>query len=117
MAYEMLQAVIGAAVIDSEFRKALMNGSRRLVVENFDLTHEEVNAVMSIRADTLEQFAEQLDQWIMEQQNQIEPPTLDLPAPPHVARKKSRAHEKSARLRTKTDLHTLVISHSSSRAC
>ena len=117
MAYEILQAVIGAAVIDSAFRKALMNGSRRRVLEDFDLSHEEVDAVLSIRADTLEEFAGQLDRWIMEKQNQIEPPTLDLPVSSHVAKKKSRVHEKSAQLKTNADLRTLVISQSSSRAC
>lgn len=79
MAYESLQAVVGTAVIDSGFRKALLNGSRRRVISTFDLSPKEIDAVMSIRADSLEQFAGQLDQWITRAQGKIEPPTLSLP--------------------------------------
>ena len=79
MAYESLQAVVGTAVIDSSFRKALLNGSRRRVIATFDLTHEEVDVVMGIRADSLEQFAGELDQWISRAQGRCDPPVLRLP--------------------------------------
>jgi len=79
MAYESLQAVVGTAVIDSGFRKALLNGSRRRVISAFNLTHEEVDAVMGIRADSLEQFAGQLDQWICRAQGRAESPIPTLP--------------------------------------
>jgi hypothetical protein len=80
MAYESLQAVIGTAVIDSTFRQDLLNGSRHRVIANFDLTREEVDAVMGIRADSLEQFAGQLDRWIATAQGRSEPPALTLPS-------------------------------------
>ncbi len=80
MPYESLQIVIGTAVIDPSFRKALLNGSRGSAIQNFGLTQEEIDALMAIRADTLEQFAGQLDRWISEKQNQIEPPILNLPS-------------------------------------
>ncbi|MBM3128283.1 MAG: hypothetical protein FJ009_06535 [Chloroflexi bacterium] len=76
MLHESLQAVIGTAVIDSEFRKALLNGSRQRVIQPFNLSREEFDAVMRVRADTLEQFAGQLDQWILETQGKREPPAL-----------------------------------------
>lgn len=79
MAFESLQAVVATAVIDSEFQRALLNGSRRRVVSDFGLTSEEMNAIMSIRAATLEQFAGQLDQWIMQKLHRVEPPELALP--------------------------------------
>ncbi|MBI5030177.1 MAG: hypothetical protein HZB51_06595 [Chloroflexi bacterium] len=79
MAYESLQAVIGTAVIDSLFRKALLNGSRSRVIQPFNLTMEETSAVMAIRADSLEQFAGQLDQWIKRSQGKLEAPQLALP--------------------------------------
>ncbi len=79
MAYKSLQAVIGTAVIDAGFRKALLNGSRQRVIQSFDLTREETAAVMAIRADSLEQFAGQLDQWITQAQGRVEVPTLTLP--------------------------------------
>jgi hypothetical protein len=88
MAYESLQAVIGTAVIDPVFRKALLNGSRRRVLSTFRLTHEEIDAVMKIRADSLEQFASELDQWITAAQGKPNPPVLRLPilrtSPPRV---------------------------------
>ena len=79
MAYESLQAVIGTAVVDSAFRKALLNGSRSRVIQPFNLSKEETSAVMAIRADSLEQFAKQLDQWIMVWQGKHEAPQLILP--------------------------------------
>ncbi len=79
MAYESLQAVVGTAVIDSGFRRALLNGSPRHVISTFNLSPKEIDAVMSIRADSLEQFAGQLDQWISRAQGSTDPPTLSLP--------------------------------------
>lgn len=79
MAYESLQALVGTAVIDPGFRTALLNGTRRSALESFDLTIEEMNAVLAIRAETLAQFASQLHQWILKQQQQVEPPALPLP--------------------------------------
>lgn len=76
MAYQGLQAVVGTAVIDSRFRKALFNGSRRHVISGFNLTHEEVDAVMQIHADSLEQFAGQLDRWIARSQGRLDPSAL-----------------------------------------
>jgi hypothetical protein len=76
MLHESLQAVIGTAVIDTEFRKALLNGSRQRIIQRFNLSREELDAVMRVRADSLEQFAGQLDQWISHAQGKMEPPTL-----------------------------------------
>jgi hypothetical protein len=86
MAFESLQAVVGTAVIDLSFRKALLNGSRRRVIATFDLTHEEIDAVMGIRADSLEQFAGELDQWISRAQGRCDPPALTLPSHSHHVR-------------------------------
>lgn len=77
MSYHSLQAVIGSAVVDSEFRKGLLNGSRLRIISNFNLTPEETNAVMGIRAETLEHFAGQLDRWMTTQAGgKAEPPSL-----------------------------------------
>lgn len=78
MSYESLQAVVGNAVIDPEFRKGLLNGSRLRLISNFNLSPAEVEAVMAIHADTLEIFARQLDQWISRVQGNAELPTLPL---------------------------------------
>jgi hypothetical protein len=76
MQHEVLQAVIGTAVIDPRFRKALLNGSRRRILAPFELSREEFDAVMAVRADSLEQFASQLDDWLCKTQNVIDPPSL-----------------------------------------
>ncbi len=81
MAYESLQAVIGTAVIDSAFCNSLLNGSRHRAIAGFNLTREEQDAVMGIRADSLEQFAGQLDRWISNALGRREPPALTLPSP------------------------------------
>jgi hypothetical protein len=57
MPAQSLQAIIGTALTDQDFRKALLNGSRRRVLQSFALTGDEVETIMSIRADSLEQFA------------------------------------------------------------
>ena len=98
MAYESLQALIGTAVVDPDFRKALLNGSRSHAVKSLALSHEELDAVMAIRAETLEQFAGQLDQWIMKKRNQIEPPALILPIRARPSRKKVESLKESARV-------------------
>lgn len=79
MQHEALQAVIATAVIDSDFCKSLLNGSRQHVIQSFNLTSEETAAVMAIRADSLEQFAGQLDQWISRALGKPELPRLVLP--------------------------------------
>ncbi len=80
MAYESLQAVVGTAVVDPSFRNELLNGSRRHVISGFNLTHEEEDAVMRIRADSFEAFAGQLDRWINQAKGQMEVGSLALPA-------------------------------------
>jgi hypothetical protein len=66
VSHEALQAVVGTALIDKEFRLAMLNGSRAAVIKQFDLSPDEREAIMSIEASTLEQFAWQLHNWIME---------------------------------------------------
>lgn len=93
MAFEALQAVIGTAVIDSGFRKALLDGSRQRVISNFGLSSEEVDVVMGIRAESLEQFAGQVDQWISRAQGRSRLPTL----PPSLQRRAGSYERPSAR--------------------
>lgn len=80
MAFESLQAVVGTAVVDQNFRRALLNGPRRRVISSFNLTNEEEDAVMRIRADSFEAFAGQLDRWISQAKGQTEACSLPLPA-------------------------------------
>jgi hypothetical protein len=68
VSHEALQAIVGTALIDKEFRQAMLNGSRDRAIEQFELSPDEREVVMSIEAGTLEQFAWQLHNWIMERQ-------------------------------------------------
>ena len=76
MSFESFQSVIGNAVIDTEFRKGLLNGKRRYILSNFNLSPQEVEFAMKIRASSLEDFAGQLDSWIAHELGTIEPPSL-----------------------------------------
>ncbi len=116
MAFEMLQAVVGTALIDSDFRRAILNGSRRSAIERFDLSHVETAAVMSIQAETLEQFARQLDQWIMKQENRLEPPALNLPPLMPVSPRESKAQMAAAPLDKESRLRALAAASSLGRA-
>jgi hypothetical protein len=60
-----LQSLIGAALTDTNFRLALLNGSRQRVLQGFPLSPEEIQTLMAIRADTLEQFASQAHQLLI----------------------------------------------------
>ncbi len=71
MAYAGLEEVVGHAIIDRSFRADLLNGSRARVLSRFNLTPEEQQALMSIRAESLESFAGQLAGWIDAQQLSI----------------------------------------------
>ncbi len=62
--HPVLEEVIGHAIIDSEFLAGLLDGKRARLISQFDLTPEEQQAVMSIRAESLESFARQLYGWI-----------------------------------------------------
>ena len=52
-----MDELIWTALTDSVFREDLLNGHRRELVAGFNLTEAEREAVLSVRADTLEAFA------------------------------------------------------------
>ena len=64
MAYAELEEVVGHAIIDRDFRADLLNGSRAQVLSRFNLSPEEKQALMNIRAESLESFAGQLAGWM-----------------------------------------------------
>lgn len=68
-----LQALIGTALTDSSFRKALLNGSRRQILSTFRLTQDEIEGIMKIQADSLEQFACALHQQFLASSDDLEP--------------------------------------------
>ena len=57
----------------------MLNGKRHSLISSFRLSPQEVEFVMTIRANSLEEFAGQLDGWIAKAQGAIEPPALPVP--------------------------------------
>jgi hypothetical protein len=64
MSVRQLNILVGKAVINREFRHALLNGQRREKVADFELTDEERDAVLAIRAETVQEFAQALERWL-----------------------------------------------------
>ncbi len=91
-----LQTLIGTALIDSSFRAALLNGSRRRILQSFDLSDEQVETIMAIRADSLEQLASEIHRRLIDAQD-LEPlPSLR-------ARTAHHAHTESSAMRNHFD--------------
>jgi hypothetical protein len=63
MANEVLQSIVGTALVDSAFRQNLLNKSPE-ALGRFDLTAEESVAITSVRARTFHGFANELQRWI-----------------------------------------------------
>ena len=86
MAAKSFQEIVGNALIDSDFRKALLNGSRRRILQTFDLTPDEFEALMAMRGDSLEQLASDMHTWLLHAQGQheINPPTILRHSPSHL---------------------------------
>jgi len=63
MSKEAVEAIIGKAVVDSEFREALFADPDEALT-GYDLTQEEVAALKAIDAETMESFAGTLDERI-----------------------------------------------------
>jgi hypothetical protein len=63
MSKEAVQAVIGKAVTESEFRELLFANPEE-ALEGYELTEEEMAALKAIDAETMESFAGDLDERI-----------------------------------------------------
>jgi hypothetical protein len=74
MSAQALQSLIGAALTDDNFRLGLLNGSRQHLLAGFPLTNEELQTVMSIRADSLEQFASEIHRRLITAEDESLPP-------------------------------------------
>lgn len=55
-----LNAIAAQALLDEDFKAALLNGKRREKLSAFELNEEEIQAVMSIEAMDLDQFIRRL---------------------------------------------------------
>jgi len=68
MSHESLQSIVGTAILDKQFLHDLLNSRREQAISRFELTPEERRVLRAIRAETIEQFAFQLDDWIVGQE-------------------------------------------------
>lgn len=55
-----LNAIAAQALLDEDFKSALLNGKRRERLNAFELNEEEIQAIMSIEAMDLDQFIRRL---------------------------------------------------------
>jgi hypothetical protein len=60
-----LNKLVGTAIIDEDFG-ALLLANPRATAQRFGLGTEELEAVASIHASTLSEFAQQLDEWMLQ---------------------------------------------------
>jgi hypothetical protein len=60
MSMEAVQAVIGRAVTDAEFRQKLIDNARE-ACQGYDLTDDEINSLEALDSNSLKQFAGTLD--------------------------------------------------------
>jgi len=69
MEHMALQILVGTALTDPQFCHDLLNGRRRTILSQFDLTEEERKAVLGVEAESIQDFAAQLCEWLKAQEN------------------------------------------------
>jgi hypothetical protein len=62
--YQALQTLLGTAMVDGQFCDLLLNGERQELLPKFKLTDEEHRFLLGIKADSLQDFAAVVDQWL-----------------------------------------------------
>lgn len=70
MTAKTLSTLIGTAVIDVDFRHALLSDPWS-ALNGFELSREEKEAIAGIEANSIEQFAQQLARWIAQTGDRI----------------------------------------------
>jgi len=63
MKHEGIQAIVGAAIVDSDFRQHLLEDAES-VIDEFTLTPDEASVMLSVNATTFQGLATQLQAWI-----------------------------------------------------
>ncbi len=67
MSQMALHTLVGTALTDPRFCHDLLNGRRRTLLADFDLTDEERKAVLAIQVESIQAFAAQLCEWLKAQ--------------------------------------------------
>jgi hypothetical protein len=66
-----LQTLVGTALTDPKFCNDLLNGRRHTLLAKFDLTDEEQEVVLVIEAESIQEFAAHLCEWLEAQESLI----------------------------------------------
>ncbi len=66
MSHVILKQLVGAALVDREFCDGLMNGKRATLLAGFDLTGEERDLVASWCADSVQELAVCVYNWLQD---------------------------------------------------
>jgi len=69
MSRRALQNLLGVALIDRDFCEELLTKRRLALLDEFGLTDEERELVISIKADSIQDFAEQLYGWLQSRED------------------------------------------------
>ena len=64
MSMTELKTLIGTALIDREFCKALLSEDRHISLTEFNLTNEEREIALNIKAESIQEFAIRLYEWL-----------------------------------------------------
>jgi hypothetical protein len=64
--YPYLQLLIAIAGLDDNFCELLLKGNREQAIQDLDLTDQERLVVLAIVADTLPNFARDLESWMLQ---------------------------------------------------
>ena len=84
MSYMSLHTLVGTALTDRTFCHDLLNGRRRTLLGQFDLTNEEREAILGVKADSIQDFAAQLCEWLKGRESPVSYPAavVAVPYPP-----------------------------------
>jgi hypothetical protein len=77
MSHMALHTLVGTALTDRRFCHDLLNGRRHTLLTEFDLTDKERKAVLAIRAESIQAFAAQLNEWLKAQEGPASLPPTD----------------------------------------
>jgi hypothetical protein len=67
MSIHGLQFMVGRAIISDEYRAGILNGQKAELIRDLDLEPSESAQVMAIRANTLAEFAAEVDRIVQAQ--------------------------------------------------
>jgi hypothetical protein len=71
MSQVTLKRLIGTALVDREFCDGLMNGKRRTLLAGFNLTAEEHAVIASSKAESVQELASSVHDWLKDQETPI----------------------------------------------